>query len=165
MLTGVRYKVGDRLLISCEPRPVVIRERRRRHVTVDWPWREKDLRSRYRWNGQNAVATDPSTEDWKMELWRLKGGTIFIPATEVTVVGVYEYDPPLYVGWLPRPNTAIDVTSEKALALLSTSPTLILGRSPASQATMNEADPLNAATASAASICTILFRFSNAIAA
>jgi hypothetical protein len=116
----VELRVGDRLLIECAPHRVRVDRILGRHVSVEWPWGSADPDSRYSWNGAVAVPCDPSRSDWHQSPWRLEPRTglsagdyceVSIPPTEVVVLRVQQFEPPLDIGWLPRPHSAAFVAA------------------------------------------------------
>ena len=90
-----------------------------RTVSVQWPWLSPDPDSRTTWDGTMGFPRDPDHSDWRNTPWRVVPDTselsagdvcvIGIPATEVRVAAITVYDPPLDVGWLPRPEWMLDL--------------------------------------------------------
>jgi hypothetical protein len=102
----IDFRPGDRYVISCTAREVLVSWVVGREVMIAWPWRTADPQSRFRWDGTVAVPCDPTRLDWLQTPWRLEprvglseGDTclVSIPPTVVTVKSVHRYDPPLDV--------------------------------------------------------------------
>lgn len=107
-------QVGDLLRISCPMAPARVAGIGRDYAYVEWPWREIDPASRFRWNGQRAFARDPDSHEWigpafrtDPEPWHLTPNAmcrVGIPETIVQITSVHQCEPPEDRGWLPRPR-------------------------------------------------------------
>ncbi|RBQ20037.1 hypothetical protein DP939_09405 [Spongiactinospora rosea] len=85
---------------------------------VEWPWRQVDPASPA-WEGTMGFRRDGEHWEWSSTPWRIEpdpeglgGGDLCmvgIPATEVKVVAIEEYDPPGEFGWVPKPTLGIGV--------------------------------------------------------
>lgn len=117
---GADHRVGDVLLVSCPYTDARVARLTRQEVVVEWPWWEVDPECDWiEWNGQVALAGDPASYDWDLELFRteppprhLEVGAVCkvgIPPTVVHVMSVERMDPPLETGRLPRPGTQVMV--------------------------------------------------------
>lgn len=117
----IEYRVGDELVVWCDPEDARVADVRGGYVYIEWPWREVDLSSNKRWNGQLAFPRDPDSLEWANTPWRLDpdpselevGETcqVGIPRTAITVRSVRFYDPPRDLGWLPRPTIGLGVAN------------------------------------------------------
>lgn len=122
-MNGITYESGERLAVYCEPVDARVVKVTRRHVYVEWPWREPDVGTRMQWDGTMVFPLDPSNPDWANTPWRLEpdpeelsaGGAclVGIPRTVVKVERVHHFDPPLVVGWIPRPTMGLEVVDER----------------------------------------------------
>jgi hypothetical protein len=120
MKDHIAFRPGDRYVISCAAREALVSWVVGREVMVAWPWRTADSQSRFRWDGTVAVPCDPARLDWLQTPWRLEprvglneGDTclVSIPSIVVAVKSVHRYDPPLDVGWLPRPSLGVEMVA------------------------------------------------------
>lgn len=115
-----RFRVGDVLEISSEftEAEVARVSPLQPDVVLKWPWWSQDPDVDWiEWNGEVAIATDPSRFDYANEIFRIQppraslqaGGTcrVGIPPTTVHVIQVEHFDPPRETGWLPRPKTSL----------------------------------------------------------
>jgi hypothetical protein len=112
------FQAGDHLRISCEPRTVEVASADESYVYVRCPWQWPDPESKYRWDGETAFARDPDHYDFD-RLWRLdppptelnvgQSCQLSIPSIEVVVVSVTRVHPSEDLGWLPRPEVALDL--------------------------------------------------------
>jgi hypothetical protein len=114
------YTVGELLRISCEPRNARVTEVTPYYVTLEWPWRGIDNESRrFRWSGRVALPRDPNHFEWHNTPWRvdpepheLQVGDLAIVGilpTTVRIMRIRRHDPPLELGWLPRPEATLGV--------------------------------------------------------
>ncbi|GHF60309.1 hypothetical protein GCM10018783_31560 [Streptomyces griseosporeus] len=115
---GQPPQVGDVLRVSCPFTEARVVRVTRDEISVEWPWGRIDPRSALRWNGRRAIprATPPGTWGGLFQVAPgdepLRPGGVCrvgIPETLVRVVDTGHYDPPLDVGWLPRPHTLLIV--------------------------------------------------------
>jgi hypothetical protein len=116
-------RVGDELIISCEPTDAMVEGVSNHYVFIKWPWGERDQSSRARWDGSVALPRSESNPEWANTPWRvepppreLKAGSscmVGIPPSRVLVREVQEYDPPCDLGWLPRPTMGLSVVDAR----------------------------------------------------
>jgi hypothetical protein len=115
----VRFRPGDVLMLECPFTQAAVTAVSRFHVSVRWPWLEKDpLAKGFSWNGDCALPT-PESSEWEGLYFRsepaagaLKAGDtclVGIPPTVVHVVAVHHFDPPQVTGMLPRPASYLEV--------------------------------------------------------
>ncbi|MFF8968576.1 hypothetical protein [Streptomyces sp. NPDC014995] len=117
-IDGRQFQVGDVLRVSCASAQTRVVHATPFDVTVEWPWARIDPGSAYRWNGQRAIPRAERTDEWS-GLFRTTPGPqhlevgatclVGIPETLVRIVDIGHYDPPIDVGWLPRPHTMVIV--------------------------------------------------------
>jgi hypothetical protein len=113
------FAVGDLLRISCGAVDARVGETSDHWFAVEWPWRQIDQSSRFRWNGRLGFPRDPGSVDWRNTPWRTEpdgwdletGDNCFvgIPETEVCIMWIEHFDPPGDLGWLPRPSWGLAV--------------------------------------------------------
>lgn len=71
MVNHDRFRVGDILAVSCPFTEARVSQVRARYVSIQWPWHQVDPDTpRFRWDGDHAVTSDPTHNDWKRELYR-----------------------------------------------------------------------------------------------
>ncbi|MDH6111216.1 hypothetical protein P3T30_003699 [Kitasatospora sp. MAP12-9] len=115
----VRIRPGDVLVLECPFSETTVTGVTRGFAHVRWPWREMDpLAKGFRWDGDFALPTAAS-HGWETLYFRseptagaLKTGDaclVGIPPTQVHVVAVHHFDPPLVTGMLPRPACYVEV--------------------------------------------------------
>ncbi|MET9227072.1 hypothetical protein [Lentzea sp. NPDC003310] len=88
------------------------------HVFLAWPWKTKDPRSQFAWDGTVAFSRFAGSSEWQNTPWRfqcdpwnLKAGDVVelsIPATDAVVLSVERLDRPRDTGWLPRPVLVLE---------------------------------------------------------
>jgi hypothetical protein len=115
------FKVGEQIVISCEPVDTEVLKKLGDHYCVKWPWGAVDQQSRFRWDGSMAFPVDDESFEWQNTPWRLEpdpselvvGAScmVGIPPTRVVVQDVENFDPPRDLGWLPRPTLGLAVVS------------------------------------------------------
>ncbi|WP_329788292.1 hypothetical protein V1227_27380 [Lentzea sp. DG1S-22] len=97
----------------------------RYHVFLDWPWKTKDPKSEFDWDGTVAFPRAPDHPDWLHTPWRLEtepwdlnpGDTVelSIPEVDAVVLAVKRLERPRDTGWLPRPVLVLEFgTAESA---------------------------------------------------
>ncbi|WP_416986408.1 hypothetical protein [Streptomyces sp. T028] len=115
---GQQFKVGDVLRVSCPPAPTRVVHATPFDVTVEWPWAQIDPESELKWNGLRAIPRSEHTSEWNglfqttPDPRLLEVGStcvVGVPETLVRIVDIGRYDPPIDVGWLPRPHTLLIV--------------------------------------------------------
>ncbi|WP_405917811.1 hypothetical protein [Streptomyces sp. NBC_00728] len=112
-------QIGDHLLLQCPPSDAEVCKVSAGYVFIEWPWREGDPESRYRWNGQLAFPRSSNSFEWLNTPWRIEPDAedlnegdvcmVGIPPTRVIVRAVHAYHPAKELGWLPRPNAGLSV--------------------------------------------------------
>jgi hypothetical protein len=118
--TAGGFSVGEVLRISCAPESARVVKVLPRYVFLEWPWRRIDQdASRVRWDGSSAFPRDPDHWQWHNTAWRLEpeagqlevgqGCLVGIEPVEVRITQIRRHDPPLPIGWLPRPEIALGV--------------------------------------------------------
>lgn len=108
-------KVGDEVIVSCDPGRACVMAVDSRYVTIKWPWRTIDASSKYRWNGTYAFPV--GSRDWvpfvlEPPVSELRVGDeclLSIPPTRLYVGYFEEYSPPRDLGWAPAPTAGIYV--------------------------------------------------------
>jgi hypothetical protein len=110
-------RIGDEVIVTCEPAVARLVKVDRRYCYLEWPWRTIDNSSHVRWNGQVALPYGDSHQEWSP--YRLEpmgpalraGGdcAVSIPPTRLYVAHYEEYDPPRHLGWAPAPTAGIYV--------------------------------------------------------
>jgi hypothetical protein len=115
------FRAGELLTLACEPADACIASVSSGYVYIEWPWREVDPGSRFRWNGQVALPWDAGSREWVNTPWRTEpdvgeletGDTCWvgIPPTRVVVRAVLRYSPARDLGWLPRPTLGLSVVA------------------------------------------------------
>jgi hypothetical protein len=105
---------GELLRVSCPMTHTRVADVSGFYASVEWPWRQIDRSSQFRWNGQRAFRRSAESSEWigslfrtDPEPWHLSAGDecqVGIPETLVQLVSVHHWDPPRDIGWLPRPN-------------------------------------------------------------
>lgn len=113
------FKVGEQLVISCDPVDAVVVRRLGDHYCIKWPWGEVDPQSAFQWDESKAFPIESDSFEWENTPWRIEPDTsglmvgdscmIGIPPTRVIVQNVETYSPPRDVGWLPRPSVGLAV--------------------------------------------------------
>ncbi|MES5818509.1 hypothetical protein [Streptomyces sp. RG80] len=113
------YRVGDILRVTCPWTPAKVARVAGSHAFIVWPWAEIDPESRYRWDGQTAMPTDPDSLEWwqgvfhtEPKPWELSAGDtclVGVPETLVRVLDIQRHDPPADRGRLPRPRITLVV--------------------------------------------------------
>jgi hypothetical protein len=112
-----RYEVGDVLRVSCPSARARVVGASAHHVSVEWPWGRIDPGSAIRWNGRRALPRVDDASEWSLfrtdpapaELDIGDTCLVGVPEQLVEVVDVGYYDPPLDVGWVPRPYALVIV--------------------------------------------------------
>lgn len=89
------------------------------HVFLEWPWKTKDPKSEFAWDGTVAFPRDPDSPDWLNTPWRLESDPedleagdsveLSIPGVEVVVLSVEALERPRDMGWLPRPTLLLEL--------------------------------------------------------
>ncbi|MFF9281070.1 hypothetical protein [Streptomyces griseosporeus] len=111
-------QVGDVLRVSCPFAEARVVRVTRDEISVEWPWGRTDPESALGWNGRRAIPRATPAGAWGGLFQVAPGGEplraggvcrVGIPETLVRVVDTGRYDPPLDVGWLPRPHTLLIV--------------------------------------------------------
>jgi hypothetical protein len=115
------FRAGESLILVCEPADARVASVSGGYVYLEWPWREADPRSGFRWNGQVALPWDGDSREWANTPWRVEPDTgelergdtcwVGIPPTRVIVRAVCNYAPAKDVGSLPRPTLGLSVVS------------------------------------------------------
>jgi hypothetical protein len=113
------FRAGESLILACEPADARVARVSGGYVFLEWPWRETDPGSGFRWNGQVALPWDADSREWVNTPWRVEpdageleaGATCWvgIPPTRGIVRALYKYAPARDVGWLPRPTLGLGV--------------------------------------------------------
>lgn len=57
------FRAGELLTLACEPADACIARVSRGEVYIEWPWREVDPGSRFRWNGQVVLPWDADSRE------------------------------------------------------------------------------------------------------
>ncbi|XVU24573.1 hypothetical protein ACQPZJ_46385 [Actinoplanes sp. CA-054009] len=110
-MTGIEFRPGDVLEISCPFTTAEVVEVSPTHVSLRWPWWQPDPDVGWiQWNGNVAIERGPRPAGLFMtepDTDQLDAGTqcrVGIPPTVVHVIEVQHFDPPLETGRLPRPQ-------------------------------------------------------------
>jgi hypothetical protein len=113
------FRAGEPVMLACEPADAHVARVSGGYAFIEWPWREADPGSRFRWNGQVALPRDAGSREWANTPWRVEPGAgeleagdacrVGIPPTRVIVRAVRGYVPARDVGWLPRPTLGLSV--------------------------------------------------------
>lgn len=130
-------EVGDLIYVWCEPRQGRVARITASDVFIEWPWGERDVSSRYRWDGTMALLRRDSDPEWANTPWRLSpkapglhvgdSCVVFIPRTLVHVDRVERYDPSFDIGWLPAPTAGLEVVEAHLKDVPNAGYTLYLG--------------------------------------
>jgi hypothetical protein len=118
--TAGGYSVGEVLRISCAPESARVVKASPHYLFLEWPWRRIDRDAgRVRWNGTSAFPRDPGHWEWHNTAWRLEPEAgelevgqaclVGIKPVEVRVTQIRRHDPPLAIGWQPRPELVLGV--------------------------------------------------------
>ncbi|MCI3272558.1 hypothetical protein [Streptomyces cylindrosporus] len=110
-------RIGDEVVISCEPESARVVEADSRQVTLEWPWGVIDDSSNFRWDGKFSLPYGDSNAEWvpyrlEPDFSELQPGdicTVSIPPTRLYVGHYEEYDSPRNLGWAPAPTAGIYV--------------------------------------------------------
>jgi hypothetical protein len=112
------FSVGDVLLVSCPAARARVVRVTPADISVEWPWGVIDPDSEVRWNGHRVVPRAALGGEWG-GLFQVGPGTgrvevgdfcmVGIPETLVRIIDIGRFDPPVDVGWLPRPHTMLVV--------------------------------------------------------
>jgi hypothetical protein len=116
---GHGFATGDLLRIACEAVDARVGRTSNHSFALEWPWRQIDSSSRFRWDRTLGFPRDPDSPDWRNTPWRIEpdgwdfetGDTcmVGIPNTEVRIMWIEHFDPPSDLGWLPRPTWGLAV--------------------------------------------------------
>ncbi|MGW4945936.1 hypothetical protein ACWEOZ_30640 [Actinoplanes sp. NPDC004185] len=125
MTKALGYTVGDLLLISAEAFDARVVSTTPHRLLIDWPWQEPDPESDNPWDGTVGFPYASEAHGWLNTPWRLEpdaselqaGDPCFvgIPPTEVRITSIERFEPPADVGFLPRPEYALEVVPVDAL--------------------------------------------------
>jgi hypothetical protein len=112
------FEIGDVIRVGCPFTPARVVEVRPDEITVEWPWGRLDPDSGIRWDGCRVIPRGRGGGEWG-GLFELApqatepraGDTcrVGIPEALFRIVDIGRYDPPMDVGWLPRPHTLLIV--------------------------------------------------------
>jgi len=110
-------RIGNEVIVSCEPAIARVDSVSLRHITVEWPWGAVDNSSNFRWDGKFSLPIDDSRSEWmpyrvEPAVSELHPGdicTVSIPPTRLYVEHYEKYDPPRNLGWSPAPTAGIYV--------------------------------------------------------
>lgn len=115
------FRTGEILTVTCEPTDAYVAKVLGKYVFLEWPWRQVDPGSRFKWNGQVALPRDAGHHEWANTPWRAEPDPgelqadntcqVGIPPTRVLVRAVHDYAPGRDLGWLPRPTLELSVVS------------------------------------------------------
>ena len=113
------FQAGDHLLLECAPVDAEVSKVAGSYAFIEWPWREVDMESRLRWNGQVAFPRSSDSFEWLNTPWRIEPDVemleegdacmVGISPTRVIVRAVHQFDPAKDLGWLPRPSVGLSV--------------------------------------------------------
>ncbi|GAA1577498.1 hypothetical protein GCM10009827_119140 [Dactylosporangium maewongense] len=112
----MEFRIGQRVLIRCEPCEVRVADVMTGFVFVEWPWTELDPRSGYAWEEPIAVPTNPSMLEWVQSPWRVQSNVEFrqgetcwlaIPEVECVVTAFEVFGKPVDMRTVPRPTSVV----------------------------------------------------------
>lgn len=118
--TAGGHTVGELIRISCKPENTRINRVTPHYIMLQWPWRSIDPESRrVRWSGEVALPRDPDHFEWHNTPWRVEADTLELQVGDIALVAIvpvtvrirriHRHDPPIKLGWLPRPEIALGV--------------------------------------------------------
>ena len=111
------YRIGDEVIVSCEPASAQVVSVNATHICLQWPWGEIDNSGQVRWDGTFHLPWADSSPEWSPYRFdpappALQAGdvcSVSIPPTRLCVGHYEEYAPPRDFGWVPTPAAGIYV--------------------------------------------------------